>query len=60
MESKRLLIAVVLMASVIALGAFAHQTGADDSSSCLDCHTNAGIMKAMVLVPELGGGEGEG
>ena len=60
MASKKVLFAVMLMASVLALGALALQTGADESSSCLDCHTNADTMKALVVVPELGGGEGEG
>ncbi|HNZ09668.1 MAG TPA: hypothetical protein PLI10_03580 [Bacillota bacterium] len=60
MVSKKPLIALLIITAVIALGAFALQTGADEPSSCIDCHTNADTMKAMVVVPELGGGEGEG
>lgn len=60
MFSRKVLIAVFILASVLALGAFALQTGADETSSCVDCHTNPSVMKAMVVVPKLGGGEGEG
>ena len=60
MKPKRIIIPMIIFASVLALGIFALQTGADDSSSCLDCHANPDVMKALVVVPKLGGGEGEG
>jgi fumarate reductase subunit C len=60
MFSRKVLIAVFILAAVLTLGAFALQTGADETSGCVDCHTNPAVMKAMVVVPKLGGGEGEG
>lgn len=60
MFQKKVLIAVLLLTAVLALGALALQTGADESSGCVDCHTNPARMQAMVKVPDLGGGEGEG
>jgi cytochrome c553 len=60
MFSRKVLIAVFILAAVLALGAFALQTGADDTNSCVDCHTNPAVMKAMVVVPKLSGEAGEG
>lgn len=60
MASRKVLIAVLLMAAVLAMGAFALQTGADDASGCVDCHTNPDVMKKLVVVPKLGGGEAVG
>lgn len=33
---------------------------ANNTSSCVDCHTNDPILKQLCKVPNLGGGEGEG
>ena len=49
MVSKKPLIALLIVVAVVALGAFALQTGADENSSCIGCHANADTMKAMVV-----------
>lgn len=60
MVSRKVLIAVLVLAAVFALGVFALNTGADETESCVACHTSEEVMKKLVKVPELGGGEGEG
>ncbi len=60
MVSRKVLVAVLVLAAVFALGMLALHTGADETESCVTCHTSEDVMKKLVKVPELGGGEGEG
>ncbi len=60
MVSRKVLIAVFVLAAVFALGVFALNTGADETGSCVACHTSEEVMKKLVKVPALGSGEGEG
>jgi len=46
--------AIALLAALNAIPAFA------SASSCVDCHSNAATMKALVPAPVASSGEGEG